>query len=484
MTEFELKFQVPRERAAAVQAALQRGKVERTRLRARYFDTQGEDLARRGLALRLRQEGRAHVQTAKGRGAGPFERLEHDVPVPASTTEPDPALHAGQPVGEALRRALAEAGSPLKPWFETDVVRRARVWKAAGTTVEIAFDQGHIRAGRASIPVCELEFELKEGSPAALFELAQSWCEAHGLWLDPLPKAAIGRRLALGDVEPAAVTAAEVPQAGHPPALLAAILDSGLQQVLGNARELAAGTGGDEHVHQLRVGLRRLRTALRELTLLADVGAAATQLQPPLKELFGVLGEHRDRSTLLPQLQLELVAAGGPDLAWTPELPDLAVAVRSPVFQSAVLQLVALVHDLRSREDGKPGPARRQLRARLQKLHRRTLRQGAEFDALALPERHTVRKRLKRLRYLSELVRPLFRAADVDRYVDSLKSLQDALGSYQDAVAGRQLLVARAAEDPRAWFGAGWLAAREQALAGDCARACRKAAQRAQAFWK
>jgi triphosphatase len=237
-------------------------------------------------------------------------------------------------------------------------------------------------------------------------------------------------------------------------------------------------------VHQLRVGLRRLRTALRELTMLADLAAAAEQLQPPLKDLFGVLGEHRDRATLLPQLQQDLAAAGGPDLAWTPELPDLAAAVRSPAFQSAMLKLVALAHDLRSRGDGKLGPARRQLRARLQQLHRRTLREGARFDALALPERHAVRKRLKRLRYLSELVRPLFRAADVDRYVDSLKRLQDALGCYQDAVAGRRLLVARAAEDPRAWFGAGWLAAREQALAADCARACRKAAQRAQAFWK
>ena len=38
VTEFELKFQVPRERAAAVQAALQRGAVERTRLRARPYD--------------------------------------------------------------------------------------------------------------------------------------------------------------------------------------------------------------------------------------------------------------------------------------------------------------------------------------------------------------------------------------------------------------------------------------------------------------
>ena len=38
-----------------------------------------------------------------------------------------------------------------------------------------------------------------------------------------------------------------------------------LQQVLGNSSEIAEGTGTEEHVHQLRIGLRRLRTALRQM---------------------------------------------------------------------------------------------------------------------------------------------------------------------------------------------------------------------------
>jgi triphosphatase len=94
-----------------------------------------------------------------------------------------------------------------------------------------------------------------------------------------------------------------------------------------------------------------------------------------------------------------------------------------------------------------------------------------------------VRKRLKRLRYLSELVRPLFDAKAVDRYVASLKHLQDALGAYQDAAAGQQMFARHAAEDGRAWFAAGWLAAREEDLAGHCERACRKTAEDAQPFW-
>ena len=71
-----------------------------------------------------------------------------------------------------------------------------------------------------------------------------------------------------------------------------------------------------------------------------------------------------------------------------------------------------------------------------------------------------------------------------DTYPKVLKDLQDALGRYQDAAAGRQLFAQHAAEDASAWFGAGWLAAREETLAHDCQDACRRAARREKPFWK
>ena len=484
MTEFELKFQIPPGRAAAVEAAVQRGAVQRTHLRARYFDTPDEALARNGLVLRVRQEGREHVQTAKGRGPSEFERLEHNVPL-AKAAAPDPSLHAAHPVGKALRRALDGHAEDLRPVFETDIVRRSRVLQAAGTAVEIALDQGRIRADGASVPVLELEFELKEGSPAALVEVAQRWCEEHQLWLDPLTKAQAGWRLAHKESAPAAVSARPVEAADSRTALLASILDAGVQQVLGNARELAAGSGGDEHVHQLRVGLRRVRTALRDLQdwsplvppVEADVAAA-------LQACFAVLGEHRDRSTLLPVLRGELEAVQAPLAAWDAPLPDLAAAVRDPAFQQALLKIVALVQELLAvDDDGSLKAARKSAGERLQKLHRKALRAGHDFTRLAEAERHRVRKRLKRLRYLGELVRPLFDGDAVDAYVKSLKDLQDALGAYQDVVAGKRMFAEHAALDARAWFGAGWLAAREEDLARDCEEACRHTKKKALRFW-
>src|SRR5262249_44997013 len=121
---------------------------------------------------------------------------------------------------------------------------------------------------------------------------------------------------------------------------------------------------------------------------------------------------------------------------------------------------------------------------RLGRLHRRMLKAGKRFEKLALEDRHTVRKRLKRLRYLSEMVRPLFTASKVDAYVKGLKDLQDVMGRYQDAITGRVLFEERAASDPAAWFGAGWLAAREAVLASECGHACRRAARKARPFWE
>jgi triphosphatase len=489
MTEFELKFQVPPVRSDAIENALKRGAVERTQLRAQYFDTNDEALARAGLILRLRQEGEQWVQTAKGPGRHGFERLEHNAPVASRSARPDPGLHQGHPVGAALRSALAaSADGRLHRVFETDVVRLARTFETSDTSVEVAFDRGQIRAGTQAMPVMELEFELVNGNRAALVELAQRWCEKHGLWLDPLTKSGAGRRLAKGIPGGPPVQADDVRASESAPGSVAEMLDAGLQQVLGNAREIAAGTGGDEHVHQLRIGLRRLRTLLRELRATGLLPSPDLQLDSSLRDLFSVLGEHRDRSTLLPRLQAELAEEGSPAAAWCPPLPDLGATVRSNDFQSAVLQLMA--HSQELKLQAASGPAvgarsmRKLVRARLRKLHRRTVRDGRHFEELAEPARHRVRKQVKRLRYLAELTRALFNGRAVDRYVASLKELQDALGAYQDAAAGKALFTARASDDPGAWFVVGWLGAREEGLAAACASACRRMCRKAQPFWE
>ena len=191
MTEFELKLEIPSHRLVPVVAAMKQGQATRQRLRATYFDTPDQALARQGIVVRMRKEGRKWVQTAKAPGGGPLARLEHNVPVAADPAGTTPAVelarHSGTPAGKAIRRALKlkarAAFPPLVPLYQTDIARLSCSVRQGESEVEIALDQGRIVAGDRSEPVRELEIELKQGGRGDAVQLARQWCGSHGLWL-------------------------------------------------------------------------------------------------------------------------------------------------------------------------------------------------------------------------------------------------------------------------------------------------------------
>jgi triphosphatase len=487
-TEFEIKLQVPADRLAAVEAALGRGKVQRQRLQARYFDTADGRLAAQRISLRLRKEGRDWVQTAKAPGESALDRLEHNAPLATGEPlRPEPDRHRGTAVGDRLKAALGRGPHEFAPLYATDVQRTTRVVTAGQSEVEIALDVGEIRAGRSRRRLCEIEFELKCGNPVTAAGLAEHWLREHGLWVDSISKSQRGQQLARGQAHWPAVHG-EAPRYGRKssgPQLLAAVFSACLEQVLPNASEIAAGFTDEELVHQLRVGLRRLRTALRELDgLAAGIDPA---WEPVLTAVFRLLGEQRDLGALAPSVQRRMQADGGPALAWTvPEGQAEAVvaAVRDAAFQSALLGLVAWLHAPARDEGGLDAAATRALLAqRLDKLMKRAVKEGKRFAALEEAAQHRVRKRFKRLRYLAEYARPLFAAAKVDAFTKALKHVQDELGEFQDEAVAAALWRERAAREPHALFGLGWLAARRGTHVARCQEACRAFAHRAQPFW-
>ncbi|MDI1342316.1 CYTH and CHAD domain-containing protein [Polaromonas sp.] len=497
MTEFELKLEIPPARLASVEAALRRGMTRTQRLRARYFDTADGALAARGVVLRLRKEGRHWVQTAKAPGSRPLERLEHNVVLGSRTAPlPDLSRHDGTPVGERIRQALnkqpPDAAAPdLSLVYATDIVRLTRIVRARGALVELALDQGHITAGDRTLPVRELELELKQGQAAGAVALATTWCIRHGLWLSSVSKSLKGQRLALGQDFGAAVgaEAPRFPRHASGREVAAAVVAACLEQVLANASDVAGGCSAAENIHQLRVGLRRLRTGLRELGPLAGGwGDQGDAWEAPLAAVFRALGQHRDRDYLLGTLQARIEAAGGPPLDWHEALgalPGTAESVRTPVFQQALLGLIGFVHT--APDEGASAPddtsPKKFLRKRLAKLHKQVLAQGSQFTALPEAEQHALRKRLKRLRYLAEFAQPLFAKRKAGAYLAALKPLQDALGTYHDEVAALQVWQGLSGHDPRALFGAGWLSARREMHVQACQQACDLLARQARPFW-
>jgi triphosphatase len=486
MHEIELKFQLPPARRAAVLRAVKSAETASTRLRARYFDTPDRRLAKAGVALRLRQENDAWVQTLKARGEGALSRLEHEVALgpQAGTPQLDIGRHAGTPAGAALAAALGKQAAALHVIFETDVLRIHRLVRSGGAAVELALDIGELQAGAARQPLHELEFELKQGPVQGLIELAARWVERHALWLDVRSKSERGDRLARAEACGAAVHA-QAPrlQAGiGAAAALRAMVGAGLAQILPNAAELAAETGGPEHLHQLRVGLRRSRTALRLF------GAASQRVdpawEPALAALARRLGVVRDLQLRAQSLEPALQAAGAPP----PEAPqpgppdDVPQALRAADANRLLLALMQFSHEAEPDEAGQAS-LKALARERIKQLHKRMKRDAGQFAALDDAARHRTRKRLKRLRYGIEFVAALFPDKAVQRYLQRLRRAQDALGRYTDLALAEASFRQTPQTDAHGWFAAGWLAAQRPPLLDGAARAL-QALAKAPHFWR
>lgn len=488
MHEIELCFRVPDEEVERLRQAMTSSGATASRLRARYFDTPDSRLARHAVALRLRQEDDRWVQTLKARGASHFERLEHEVVVTARGDEEpvlDLGLHLGEPAGKALQAALGDDGAArLVERFRTDVTR----WHCTesfpdDTRIEFALDEGSVSAGERSEAIREIELELKSGRLEHLFDVALDGIGRHGLWLATASKAERGERLASGTPPVAAhAGAVEAMEPRTAAAFMRAVLSSTLDAVLANATIVAQGSDDAECIHQLRVGIRRLRTALRELKGLSD--AIDPAWDTALTACFEQLGRRRDADALNAAVGPLLASANAPLTSWPMTADaDTAAAVRHGDFQRALLGLLKLAHSADARFADLSAPKTRDLvAARLDRLWERLAKDARRFEDLPLVQQHRTRKRLKRLRYLAEFAAPLCSPKAAARFVQGLEKAQDALGRHQDVSVAADRFREAARDDPRAWFAAGYLSA-HLAVTARAARKALHTATRLRPFW-
>ncbi len=206
MVEFELKFQIPPQRRAAVRAfvAGAAGGARQERLQAIYFDTADRRLARARMALRLRREGERLGADAQGRrrptASAATSRRSNSTHAGDQEPRLDLQRHAGTPVGQRLLDLLGdEPEGALRCSFRSDVQRVTRLLRSRHGTVELAFDEGDLQADGERVALCEFEIELKRGHPLAVIDVAQRWALRHGCWLDMRSKAERGDMLARGD---------------------------------------------------------------------------------------------------------------------------------------------------------------------------------------------------------------------------------------------------------------------------------------------
>jgi inorganic triphosphatase YgiF len=410
-----------------------------------YYDTAEHALQKAGLTLRVRVDGRRRIQTVKTEGDGLFTRGEWECDLGRE------GLNLTALSSAPFADLLSAAAPDLKPIFATRMQRTRRLIREPTGEIEAAMDRGEIEADGRTEAVCELELELKAGSPKALFGLARRLAESEPLRLSFASKAERGFRL-LAAVAPSAFV-------GERPRLtpdmtvaqaFAAIGGQGLRQLTANAQTLRA-LRRPEALHQTRVAIRRLRTGFKLFEAAARDGDY-DRLNGELKWLAGELDQARDLDVMIADTfgpaadrfhdQRGLAELGKRMHAARGKAYDRALqALESPRFLALTLDLAAWLDGGAWRDQAGPAgsPVSPFARAGLERLRRQIRRRGRGLKRLSPELRHKLRIRAKRLRYAAEFFGDLYQGAPGrDRFTQTLKGLQEALGELNDLQVARQ----------------------------------------------
>ncbi|MGA7486105.1 MAG: CHAD domain-containing protein [Xanthobacteraceae bacterium] len=489
--EIEIKFELP----PASLPRLKKIPLFRRKKQAKsatevsvYFDTDKHKLHRKGMMLRVRRSGDRYVQTIKSTGnSGPFVRDEWENEIEGRA--PDLRLARGTALEPLLSGKFRRQ---LKPVFETRVRRTTYPLNGGKSDIVLTLDKGKIVTGRDSRPLCEIEIELKRGDETDLFNLARELAHLLPAQLGLKSKSERGYELLTGRCE-APVKAAPIDLAcgistrdGFKAIGLAC-----LKQVTGNEPALLA--GDPEGVHQMRIGLRRLRAAM---SLFADIlqDPQTAALKDELQWLTGELAPTREPEVLVTRVvapvrrrhsQMEGISSLSRDLAHerAAALARAQDAIRSPRFRALMLEIAAWLEvgqwtrpqdDLvRDRGDvAVETSAAAQLTRRFRKIRKR----GGKLAQLDARRRHRLRIQAKKLRYASEFFANVFpgRKASKRRksFLTTLERVQDCLGDLND-IAVHEDRISAIADDrgrgrrrrasPKRAFAAGLLTGREDA---------------------
>ena len=486
MHEIELKFLITEKDARRLRTRISglaglEGPLTSHNLRSIYYDTPAGDLARAGIAMRVRKDGRRWIQTvkAKTRNLGGLQSgIEAECPAPAGRLDiariPDAGLRA--------QVFALVADQPLAPVCETAMRRVLGVVALDGAArAEVAIDAGEIRAGDAAQPFRELEIELKDGSVGALFELTRTLFPSGGLNLSRMSKAARGFLLAReGRIEtpldprhakPVALSADQSAESAARD-----VLRECFDQIAHNVEVIRA-KDLPEGPHQLRVGLRRLRSAF--LVFRGAIGhPELDRLNEEARWLGQEVGIQRD-------LDVAIVDLLDPEARAHPGEPGFAVlaaalkqrgdahravlrkALESNRTQNFLIDLGRfieargwLISDDIDQTQRLGQPVTDLAVSALDRRWRRTRKRARDIAGLDIEARHELRKELKKLRYAVEFFAPVLPTKRVDAFVRRLKDLQQVFGDLNDAAMAQHLLTgpgAPGAGDPEAQRAVGWI---------------------------
>jgi len=457
-----------------------------------YFDTADQALRKARISLRVRKSGQSWVQTAK-LGTGVSGGLSS--PVEAEHTVRGRALDLSGIADEQVRDTLVQVigDADVSERFETAMTRTTRqLTRAAdGTRIELAFDTGHILAGPDSCPLAELEMELKAGPSAALFEAAKHLLGNVPFRFSPFSKAERGNRFTEGTHDKKNTAFFAGPIVLDPGITVERafrdVLRSCLVQIAENRLAVLA-SDDPEGPHQLRIGLRRLRSTFKLFQPVLNP-ATTVPLDRAARRIAGQAGALRDFDVLIGEIVQPLVRTATEAMSFEALLSvlqdkrcltaraPLAAALTSAAVNGFLLDLAAYTEcrgwrDPDNVDQGRllAQPVKTFAASALSRRWKKVNKYGKRINELTICERHEMRKAMKNLRYGIEFFASLFPDKKVKPVLKRMKRLQGLFGALNDVAMTKRLVDLSIAPGPdavacaqAAGFTIGWHEAHSQA---------------------
>ncbi|HSP24674.1 MAG TPA: CHAD domain-containing protein, partial [Saliniramus sp.] len=366
------------------------------------------------------------------------------------------------------------------PVFTVGSKRSSAPVSGDGWDIEVTLDDGYVEAAGRKDAVCELELELRAGTPRDLFRLARELASEVPLRLGIRTKADRGYALLAGE-------GAQVVKSLDPGldatmtagAAFQAIARACLKQLIANesaliqAREPGA-------VHQMRVAIRRLRAAISvfrkvvgeksshekasravstELTWMASMLSDARDLDVFIDKEVAPIRAKRPRNKDAAQLSAHF--ARERDAAYD----DALDALDSERYRLMLLDTAAwieagawLAKAGRARKAAEPSrrdaPVGEFAADELARRTRRVRKKGRRISRMEIEERHQLRISVKKLRYAAEFFAPVFAglnektAKRAGKFVRALELMQERLGDLNDAATSASLSARLDRSDP------------------------------------
>jgi triphosphatase len=215
------------------------------------------------------------------------------------------------------------------------------------------------------------------------------------------------------------------------------VVAAALERIEGSLRGARAGRD-PEFLHQLRVGLRRLRSALQAFRALPD-RASRKPLERSARALARALGAVRDWDVLL--IRIDAMPGASPVAARIRRERQAAQReLRQVLSPARWRRFLEQGHAVRAKAAQVPAPPPAFARKAMDRAYRKALKRARRLDWSSASERHALRIRVKRLRYTCEIHAASYPGRPAAAYVAALKRLQDILGELNDIRVGRKLL--------------------------------------------